>query len=88
MTRQRKLLFFHSTMVPSLLYGLDSLSVTDQNLKTINGQYYRFLRRVMGIKAAYYSRIPNEEVWNQAGRPHRAGDLPNTRCWWKCIAIA
>ena len=77
MPRRRKLYIFHSTIVPSLLYGLDSLSLTDHNLRTVNGQYYRFLRRVMGIKAAYYSRIPNEEVWNQAGRPHRAGDLLN-----------
>ena len=77
MRKQRKLHIFHSTTIPSLLYGLDALSLTEKHLHTINGQYYRFLRRVLGIKAAYYSRIPNTEVWNQAGRPHRAGDLLN-----------
>ena len=70
MPQNRKLRIFHSTIVPSMLYGLDALSLTDKNIATINGQYYRFL-------AAYYSRIPNTEVWERAGRPHRAGDILN-----------
>ena len=60
-----------------MLYGLDALSLTDKNIATLNGQYFRFLRRVLRIKAAYYSRIPNTEVWERAGRPHRAGDTRN-----------
>ena len=52
-----------------LLYGLDSLTLTDKLLKKIDGQCYRFLRRSIGVKASYYSRITNREVWIQAGKP-------------------
>ena len=45
-----------------------------KNLHTVNGQYFRFLRRVLGMKVAYYSKT---EAWNQADRPHRAGGLLN-----------
>ena len=37
----------------------------------------KYLGSVLRIKAAYYSRIPNTEVWERAGRPHRAGDILN-----------
>ena len=30
---------------------------------------FRHLRRVLGIKASYYSRMSNKAVWYQAGRP-------------------
>ena len=43
MPQNRKLRIFHSTIVPSMLYGLDALSLTDKNIATINGKYYRFL---------------------------------------------
>ena len=38
-------------------------------LKRIDGQYYRFLRRVVGVKASYYSRITNAAVWDKAVNP-------------------
>ena len=35
----------------------------------VSRQYYRFLRKSIGIKASYYSRTTNREVWIQAGKP-------------------
>ena len=35
----------------------------------LDAWYFTLLRRVLGIKASYYSRIPNKEVWAQAGKP-------------------
>ena len=55
--RSTKVRIYHSAMVPVLLYGLDSLTLTDKLLKKIDGQYYMFLRRSIGVKASYYSRI-------------------------------
>ena len=64
------------TFVPTLCYGLDALTLTDQNLHKIDAWYppHKFLRRVLGIKATYYSRVSNWDVWNQANRPQ----LPST----------
>ena len=64
-----KVKIFQATYVPSLIYGLDALTLTPQMLKKIDGQYYRFLRRVVGVKASYYSRITNAAVWEKAGSP-------------------
>ena len=46
-------------------------------LKKIDGQYYRFLRRSIGIKASFYSRITNRDVWTQAGKPVPASEILN-----------
>ena len=72
--RKRKVKLFMSTFVPSLIYGLDALTLTDTDLKKIDGQFYRFLRRAIGIKASFYSRVSNQDVWTQASRPHRPMD--------------
>ena len=55
--------------LPVLLYGLDTLTLTDKFLHKVDAAYYRLLRRCIGIKASYYSRISNLEVWKQAGEP-------------------
>ena len=43
MARSRKVKLFMSTFVPCLTYGLDALTLTDKQLKKIDGQFYRFL---------------------------------------------
>ena len=78
MPRKRKVKLFMTTFVPSLIYGLDALTLTDKDLKRIDGQFYRFLRRAIGIKASYYSRISNADVWSQASRPHRPSETIKT----------
>ena len=64
-----KLRVFQSTFVPVLIYGLDSFTLTTPLMHRIDEYCLRFLRRVLGIKASYYSRIPNSEVYNKARRP-------------------
>ena len=71
---KHKLYVFRTTFVPTLCYGLDALTLTDQHLHKIDAWYHKFLRRVLGIKVTYYSRISNWVVWNQANRPQ----LPST----------
>ena len=67
--RAEKVKLFHGTIVPSLLYGLDTLTLEVKHLKTIDAWYFQYLRRAMGIKSSYYSHITNKTVWEQAGRP-------------------
>ena len=74
MPRRRKIKLFMATFVPCLTYGLDALTLTTKDLKRIDGQVYRFLRRAIGIKASFYSRISNAEVWEQASRPRRPSE--------------
>ena len=69
LNRPKKVKLFHATIVPVLLYGLDTLTLTDKFLHKVDAAYYRLLRRCIGIKASYYSRISNLEVWKQAGEP-------------------
>ena len=66
LTRRTKFRIFQATFVPVLTYGLDALTLTDKNLDRINAFFLRFLRRIVGIKASYYSRVSNHVVWRTA----------------------
>ena len=50
---KKKLFIFQSVFLSTLIYGLDALTLTPQHMKRINGVYFRFLRRIVGIKASY-----------------------------------
>ena len=65
---KEKLKIFQSMFISTLIYGLDSLILQDKHLKRVDAFCYRCLRRVVGIKASYYSRIWNVEVYRQKGR--------------------
>ena len=73
--KKAKLRIFLSVFLPTLLYGLDAFTLTTPQLKRLNGFFFGDLRRVIGIKAAYFSRITNHTVWYQAGYPRRPSDL-------------
>ena len=63
-----KLRIFQATFPAVLTYGLDSFTLTDKQLQRIDGLYFRFLGRIIGIKASYYSRICNSTVYHNAGK--------------------
>ena len=60
---------FPATLVPTLIYGLEALTPTTPHMKGINAHRIRFLRRLVGIKASYYSPIPNSRVYEVANSP-------------------
>ena len=68
-----KVRLFHSYIVPLLLYSLSTLTLGKKTLylsvTSIDGWYSKYLRRCLGVKASYYSHIPNRTVWIKAGRP-------------------
>ena len=60
---------FHASVVPSLIYSLDTQTLEVRHLKTIDAWYNQHLRRCMGIKASSYSHISNARVWKLAVKP-------------------
>ena len=75
LTKKAKIRIFQSTFRSTLIYGLDAFPLTTPQLNRIDAYYHRFLRRIIGIKASFYSRVPNHSVWRQAGYPK----LPSTQ---------
>ena len=74
LTRRTKLRIFQATFLPVLTYGLDALTLADKNLDRIDAFFLRFLSRIVGIKASYYSRVSNEVVWRTANYPKKPSD--------------
>ena len=74
---KKKLQIFQSVFISILIYGLDSFTLTNKYLKRIDAVYFRFLRRILGIKASFYSRISNNTVWSRANYPQRPSDRLN-----------
>ena len=62
-------------MVSTLIYGLSCLTFSTKLYQTLDSFYFRLLRSVLGIKAAYISRISNYTVWDTAGKPMTALQL-------------
>ena len=70
-----KLRIFQSVVVSALIYSLDSLTMLPNHFRRLNSIYFRLLRRVVGVKAAYISRVSNITVWGLAGRPTTPAQL-------------
>ena len=66
--RGRKLQIYRSLVESKLLYGLACCCLSAAELRRLNGFQARCLRQVLGIKAAYYSRVSNKTVLERAGR--------------------
>ena len=69
LSRATKAKIYQASKVPALTHGLDTLSLEVKHLKTIDAWYYQHLRRSIGIKASYYSRVFNNQVWIQEEKP-------------------
>ena len=62
-------IFHGATSFDQSLSTWQLTSFEEKHLTSIDGWYFKYLRRCMGIKASYYSHIPNKTVWIKAGRP-------------------
>ena len=58
---------FQSTFRSTLMYGLHAVPLITPQLNRIDVFLLQVLRRVIGIKVSFYSRVPNRSVWRQAG---------------------
>ena len=66
-----KIRVFDAVCVAKLTYGLETIPITPEVCKKLDTFYFRALRKITGIKAAYISRITNAEVLRTANQ--RAG---------------
>ena len=64
--RNNSLALFEGQRVPNVIRPMFH---EVRHLKTIHARYYQHLRRSIGIKASYYSRVSNNQVRIQAGKP-------------------
>ena len=66
-SRCRRLELFHALVVSRLLYGLSTVWLAQAQRRRLDGFYCRCLRRVLGIPAAFFSRVSNKQVFDKAG---------------------
>ena len=67
LSRRQKVDFFHAYVVSKLKYGLATTWLVMSQQRRLDGFYARCLRRILGIPAAYVSRVSNANVLNEAG---------------------
>ena len=68
LTRHQKLEYFQAFVVPRLQYLLSTAWLVRAQRRRLDGFYARCLRKILGIPAAFISRVPNAKVFEEAGR--------------------
>ena len=68
LSRNRKLEIFQACIVSTLTYGLMVMCLCQAEHRRIDGCYCRCLRRTLGVRPAYLSRISNHTVLQMAQR--------------------
>eukprot|EP00972_Heterocapsa_arctica_P014675 2161559-Heterocapsa_arctica.AAC.1 len=61
-----KLRVYDAVIVSKLLEGLEALSLTDANIYKLGAFQIRGLRKILGIKHSYWSRVSNKDIMIQA----------------------
>ena len=64
-----KLQIFNTIFQPMILYAASEMSYTASQIKRLDAWYMRHLRRVLKIKASYWSRISHHTALQRAGNP-------------------
>ena len=70
LTWKRKLYVFSALIESKLLYSLSSMCLKKADLRRLDGFQNRCIRKIIGVKPAFISRVSNVEVLAKAG--HRA----------------
>ena len=63
----RRIRIYKAVVVSRLLYGLSTAWLNAAELRRLQGFHCRCLRRILGIAPAYFSRVSNLKVLEQAG---------------------
>ena len=72
-TRQRKVEVFEAAIMTGLMYGLSTMWLNVSDQRRLDGFQARCLRRCLGIKPSFISRISNQIVLREASQ------MPSTR---------
>ena len=65
--KDRRLRIYKAVVVSRLLYGLSTAWLNAAELRRLQGFHCRCLRRILGIAPAYFSRVSNLKVLQEAG---------------------
>ena len=66
LSQKQKLAYFQTFVVSRLRYGLCTTWLVKAQQRRLDGFYARCLRRILGIPAAFISRVSNAEVFSRA----------------------
>ena len=78
--RAKKIDIFQAFVISKLAYGLCTLWTVKSQQRRLDGFYARCLRKIMGIPAAFVSRISNAKVFTQAGAQPLSLQIERRRC--------
>jgi len=67
--KKKKIQKYRMLVVNKGLWGLHMLTLHESDLRRLDYNHVRCLRRILKLKAAYVSRISNQEVLRRAGLP-------------------
>ena len=68
LSKERRIRIFNSIVLSGLLYGLSSAWLNVAEQRRLNGFHCRCLRRIVGVKPAFVSRVSNAKVLQLAGQ--------------------
>ena len=74
LSKKWKLRVYDAVITTKLLYGLESASSSNTDKKRLDAFQNKGLRKILGIKHAYFSRIRNQQVIataNQEAKPKK-----------------
>ena len=66
LTWRRKVAIYYTLIESKLLYGLTSCCFTKRQLNRLNAFQNKCLRRIIGVKPSWLSRVSNESVLKRA----------------------
>ena len=78
---QHKLRIYVALIESKLLYGLACACFSAADNRRLDGVQNRFLRSILGIKAAFFSRISNAEVLRRSGHIRASVLLLRRQCY-------
>ena len=65
--KRRKLYVYSSCVISKLLYSLDTLWLLKADKRRLDSFHCKCVRKILGIRHSYVSRVSNAEVLTQAG---------------------
>ena len=61
-----KLQVYNAIIIAQLIYGLNTMHMTDSAMNKLDSFHYKGLRRILKIDHAYFSRVSNEQIIEKA----------------------
>jgi len=80
MTTRRKLQLLEACILSKMKYGIASAWLLKADLRRLDGFHARCLRKILGIKPAYVSRVSNDRVREISGQAPFSERIRTMQC--------